>query len=117
MLNMYILIAVVVRNSLKIVKMNTIFPIPHHQWQYFFPKNHKISSNSKNKVLVRTLSLEKLDPQSIKGISNAKYLSKLLKNYADIIVIQKRHCESEQELQKRGKIPSYEFLGATYHQT
>lgn len=55
---------------------------------------------------------------NIEGISYAKsqYISKLLKDDdIDIVAIQETHCESEQELQKRGKIPGYELLGATYH--
>lgn len=57
---------------------------------------------------------------NVEGISYSKsqYLSKLLRNDdIDLVAIQETHCESEQELQKRGKIPGYELLGATYHRT
>lgn len=57
---------------------------------------------------------------NIEGISYAKsqYLSRLLKNDdIDLVAIQETHCKSELELQKRGRIPGYELLGATYHQT
>lgn len=46
--------------------------------------------------------------------SKDQYLSKLLKN--DNIAIQERHCSSKEgTTAKRGRIPKYELLGATYH--
>ncbi|XP_072395286.1 uncharacterized protein [Diabrotica undecimpunctata] len=57
---------------------------------------------------------------NIEGISYAKsqFLSKLLKDdNIDLVAIQETHCETEKQLQKRGKIPGYELLGATYHRT
>lgn len=43
-------------------------------------------------------------------------LLKLLKHKdIDIVAIQEIHCDSAEQLQKRGEIPGYELLGATYH--
>lgn len=48
--------------------------------------------------------------------SKSQYLSKLLKNdNIDLVAIQVTHCETEEQLRKREKIPGYDLLGATYH--
>ncbi|KAL1115389.1 hypothetical protein AAG570_007419 [Ranatra chinensis] len=44
------------------------------------------------------------------------YLSKLLKqDNIDLVAIQETHCNTEEQLKQRGKIPGYDPLGATYH--
>lgn len=55
---------------------------------------------------------------NIESISYAKsqYLSKILKkDNIDLVAIQETHCDTEEQLRKRGRIPGYELLGATYH--
>ena len=53
---------------------------------------------------------------NIEGISRSKcdVLQKVLRpNVAAII--QETHAENEEQLDKRGKIPGYDLVGATYH--
>ncbi|KAL1129539.1 hypothetical protein AAG570_012484, partial [Ranatra chinensis] len=33
----------------------------------------------------------------------------------DLIAIQETHCNTEEQLKRRSKIPDYDLLGATYH--
>ncbi|KAL1115382.1 hypothetical protein AAG570_007412 [Ranatra chinensis] len=48
--------------------------------------------------------------------SKSQYLSKLLKqDNIDLVAIQETHCNTEEQLNQRGKIPGYDPLGATYH--
>ncbi|KAL1115417.1 hypothetical protein AAG570_007447, partial [Ranatra chinensis] len=55
---------------------------------------------------------------NIESITYSKnhYLSKLLKqDNIDLVAIQETHCNTEEQLKQRGKIPGYDALGATYH--
>lgn len=57
---------------------------------------------------------------NVEGISRAKseYLSRLLlDNKVDVLTVQETHTESEEQFSRRGHIPGYTALGATYHHT
>lgn len=92
-----------------------------------------IFSKFSNKVKIKTKNgstenplTRKLGPSirfchvNVESISytNSEYLSKILKpDTIDLIAIQETYCDSEQQLQKRGKIPGYELLGARHHRS
>lgn len=78
-------------------------------------KPNSSSQNSLTRNLGPSVRICHINIENI-SYSKSQYLSKLLKNdNIDLVAIQETHCNTEEQLQKRGKIPGYELLGATYH--
>lgn len=83
-------------------------------------RTHKPNGSSQNQLTRKLGPSVRICQINVENISYAKsqYLSKILKNdNIDLVAIQETHCDSEEQLQKRGKIPGYELLGATFHHT